>query len=144
MKKIRRAIIIALAICLTIIPMNASAATEDPFTDAVEPRFTAINSIYSLLKIDESAGIATCVGEMQAKEMVPVKVVVQLQRLENGVWNTLQSWSNTGTFYASKAGSYAIARGYTYRTKTIAFVHDTDGNIIESGSATHQVDYPKK
>lgn len=144
MKKIRCAIVIALALCLVIIPVDALAATEDSFTDVIEPRFTAINSIYSLLQIDESAGIATCVGEMQAKEMVPVEVVVQLQRLENGVWNTLQSWSNTGTFYATKAGSYAIARGYTYRTKTIAFVYDNDGNIVESGSGTHQVDYPKK
>lgn len=143
MKKIC-CVFIALVLCLTVIPVNVSAATMDSLTGTVEPRFTAINSIYSLLQIDEKLGIATCVGEMQAKEMVPVKVIVQLQRLENGVWNTLQTWSNTGTFYATKAGSYAIARGYTYRTKTIAFVYDNDGNIVESGSGSHQVDFPRR
>lgn len=143
MKKILCALVVALTLCMTVTPINALAATEEPFEGTIAPRFTAINSIYALLKIDEGVGIATCVGEMQAKEMVPVKVVVQLQRLESGTWNTLQTWSNTGTFYATKAGSYAIAKGYTYRTKTIAFVYDTNGNIIESGSATHQVSYPK-
>ncbi len=144
MKKVRHAIVIALIICLTIVPIEASAVVEKPVTDEIEPQFITINTIYALLQIDESNGIATCVGEVQARDMVPVEVVVQLQQLKNGMWDTLYTWSNTGTLYATKAGSYAIARGYTYRTKTIAFVYDNDDNIIESGSATHQVDYPKK
>lgn len=144
MKKVCFAIVLALVICFTAVPFGASAMVETPVTDQVEPRFVAINSIYSLLKIDESNGIATCVGEVRAREMVQLKVVVQLQRLEDGMWNTLYTWSNTGTLFASKSGSYAIARGYTYRAKVTGFVYDADGNIIESGSATHQVDYPKK
>lgn len=144
MKKVCFAIVLALVICFTAVPFEASAMVETPVTDQVEPRFVAINSIYSLLKIEESSGIATCVGEACAKEMVPVEVVVQLQRLEDGVWNTLYTWSNTGTLFASMSGNYCVPRGYTYRTKTIAFVYDNDGNIVESGSGTHQVDYPKK
>jgi len=143
LKKRLYSVVIALVMCLTIIPIEAFATVDTPITDTVEPRFVAINSIYALLKIDEGRGIATCVGEARAKEMVPVEVMVQLQRLENGTWNTLQTWFASGTYYASGAGSYAIAKGYTYRTKTTAFVYDANGNIIESGSATHQVSYPK-
>ena len=117
---------------------------ETPVTDQLEPRFVAINSIYALLKIEESSGIATCVGEVCAKEMVPVEVVVQLQRLEDGMWNTLYTWSDTGTLFASMSGNYCVPRGYTYRTRVTAFVYDSDGNIIESGSGSHQVNYPKK
>lgn len=144
MKKVRYAIVIALVVCLTIVPIEVSAMVETPVTDQVEPRFVAINTIYSLLQIDESSGIATCVGEVRAKDMVPVEVVVQLQQLEDGMWNTLYTWSNTGTLFASKSGNYCVPRGYTYRTRVTAFVYDNDGNIVESGSGSHQVDYPKK
>ncbi len=144
MKKVCYAIVIALVICLAIVPFKASAMVETPVKDQIEPQFVAINTIYSLLKIDESSGIATCVGEARAKEMVPVEVMVQLQQLDNGTWNTLQTWFGTGTYYASAAGSYCVPKGYTYRTKTIAFVYDNDGNIVESGSGSHQVNYPKK
>lgn len=143
MKKRFCSIIIALVMCLAIIPVEAFAAIDTPVIGTVEPRFEAINTIYALLKIDEGNGIATCVGEVRAKKMVPVEVVVQLQRLEGSTWNTLYTWSNTGTLFASKSGNYAVAKGYTYRTRVTAFVYDTDGNIIESGSATHQVSYPK-
>ncbi len=144
MKKVCFAIVLALVICFTAVPVEASAMVETPVTDQVEPRFVAINSIYSLLKIEESSGIATCVGEVCAKEMVPVEVVVQLQRLEDGMWNTLYTWSDTGTLFASMSGNYCVPRGYTYRTRVTAFVYDSDGNIIESGSGSHQVNYPKK
>ena len=144
MKKRCFAIILTLIVCFSIVPIGASAMVETPDADEVMPRFVAINTIYALLKIDESNGIATCVGEVRAREMVQLKVVVQLQRLEDGMWNTLYTWSNTGTLFASKSGNYAIARGYTYRAKVTGFGYDADGNIIESGSATHQVDYPKK
>lgn len=144
MKKVCFAIVLALVICFTAVPVEVSAMVETPVTDQVEPRFVAINSIYSLLKIEESSGIATCVGEVCAKEMVPVEVVVQLQRLEDGMWNTLYTWSDTGTLFASMSGNYCVPRGYTYRTRVTAFVYDSDGNIIESGSGSHQVNYPKK
>lgn len=143
MKRIRFAFVIALVICLTIVPTGASAMVDTPVTDEIDPQFITINTIYALLKIDEGAGIATCVGEVRTRDMLPVKVMVQLQQLKNGTWDTLYTWSNTGTLYATKAGSYAIAKGYTYRTKVIGFAYDADGNIIESGSATHQVSYPK-
>lgn len=144
MGKVRHAIVIALVICLTIVPIEASAVVEKPVTDEIEPQFITINSIYALLQIDESNGIATCVGEVRARDMVPVEVVVQLQQLKDGMWNTLYTWSNTGTLFASKSGNYCVPRGYTYRTKVTGFVYDSDGNIIESGSGSHQVNYPKK
>lgn len=144
MKKFCHAIIIALVICLIIIPIEASAVVDTPVTDEIDPQFITINTIYAYLKIDEDTGIATCVGEVRARDMLPVEVLVQLQQLKDGTWTTLYSWANTGTCIASEAGSYAIAKGYTYRAKVIGFAYDTDGNIIESGSATHQVSYPKK
>lgn len=136
MKKVLCIMMAVFAICLAIVPVEASAARNEPV-----PYFTAINSIYSLLQIDRSTGIATCVGEVQAKELTPVEVVVQLQRLENGTWNTLVTWTNTGTFYATKSGSYCVPKGYSYRTKVTGLVYDSTGNIIESGSGSHVVDY---
>ena len=81
MKKRCFAIILTLIVCFSIVPIGASAMVETPDADEVMPRFVAINTIYALLKIDESNGIATCVGEVRAREMVQLKVV------DNLVWS---------------------------------------------------------
>lgn len=136
MKRIICVLLIAVSLFAAVLP--ASAATIND----VAPCYVYISSIYARITIDESTGIATCVGEVNAKKMLPVEVVVQLQQLKNGTWQTLATWTNAGTYLAGESGSYAVASGYTYRTKVTGFIYDSDGNLVESGSGTDQVTYP--
>lgn len=138
MKKMVSIILIILTICAVVVPASAATGNE------IVPYFNHINSIYAWITIDEFTGIATCVGEVRAKQMNPVKVVVQLQKLEDGLWKTLETWTNTGTYYATKDGNYCVPSGYTYRTKVTGYIYDSDGNIIESGSTTDQYTYSSK
>lgn len=135
MKKVLSAILVIMTLCVLVTP--ASAATIDP----IDPQYDHISSIYALIHIDESSGLATCGGEVNAKMMTPVKVVVQLQQYKDGKWKTLETWSNTGMCFAEETGFLYVLKGYTYRTKVTGFIYDENENIIESASGTDQQYY---
>lgn len=117
--------------------LPASAAVKDE----VELLYTHINSVSAGLSIDETWGIATCSGGVDAKKILPVKVTVNLQVYKDGYWQTLKTWSETGTATANTSFSYAIASGYKYRTYTIGYVYNSEGVILESASAIQAVNY---
>lgn len=135
----KRIITFSLAIILLIsLAIPVSAATKD----TIQPRYTYINSVYAALSIDQSTGITTCTGSVTAKKNYPVEVVVRLQQDMGSYWYTLESWSTTGTISASLTENYAVYKGYEYRVYVTGYVYDSDGNIIESASGTHTVNYP--
>lgn len=107
-----------------------SAATKDE----EELMYTHISSVYACLTIDETLGIATCTGSVNAKNIVPAKVTVRLQRYQDGSWQTIKSWSETGTAVASSTNYYAIYRGYSYRVYVSGFVYSSEGAIQEAAS----------
>lgn len=110
----------------------ASAATQD----TVMPYFTDIHSMIASLYIDEDTGKAECIGELNAKQDVPVEIVIHLDQKISDQWERLESWTNTDTRIVKKCGIHYIARGYSYRVTVQGFVYDTSGNIVESASAT--------
>ena len=121
------ALVLIFVFSLTI---PASAA----IIDDVEPMYTHISRVYASLTIDESLGIATCTGSVNAKTITPAKVIVRLQSYQNGAWLTVKSWSSTGTAVASSTNSYAIYKGYSYRVYVTGYVYDSEGVIQESAS----------
>lgn len=138
MKKLISVLIIIALICTCVIEV---AAYEQ---DGIMPLFENINSVYASLSIDQSLGVTTCTGRIVAKDMYPVSVDVVLQVKENGKWEEVCSWSASGTYTASCTEYYAVYSGYEYRVLTWGYVHDSNGRIIESGSAVHEVNYPKQ
>lgn len=132
MKKIMSLLLAIVTMCVLLVP--ASAAVKDP----VEPQYEHTRYLYAVISIDQNTGLATCGGDVCAKGWNPVKVVVQLQQLKDGVWRTLQTWTNTGTMYTEQTGHYYVMHGYVYRTKVTSFVYDNNGRIIESASGTDQ------
>lgn len=128
----------ALIIMLNITPLYASA------NDDVMPIFENISTVYACLSIDERLGVTTCTGRIVAKDEYPVSVDVILQVKRNGDWDDVSSWTASGTWIAACQENYAVYSGYEYRVLTWGYVHDANGRIIESGSAVHEVNYPKQ
>lgn len=120
--------------CLTD---SASAAVKEE----IEPLYDNINTIYACISIDESTGIATCMGSITAKNTYPVEVDVRLQQYYDGSWHTLKTWSNTGTMYCASSHKYAVYSGYTYRVYVTGYVYNSSGVIIESASGYHATTY---
>lgn len=138
MKRIISALIVIIIISTCILEV---AAYEQ---DNIMPIFENINSVQASLSINQSLGVTTCTGRIVAKDMYPVSVDVVLQVKENGRWTEVCSWSASGTYTASCTEHYAVYSGYEYRVLTWGYVYDSNGRIIESGSAVHEVNYPKQ
>ena len=131
MKRILSFTLAVTILLLLVVPV--SAATKDE----VELMYTYINSVYACLTIDETLGIATCTGSVNAKNITPVKVIVRLQRYENGIWQTVKSWVETGTAAVSNTNRYAIYRGYSYRVYVTGYVYNSYGVVQEAASVYH-------
>lgn len=112
--------------------------------DEIMPLFENINSVYASLTIDQTLGVTTCTGGIVAKNMYPVSVDVILQVKEDGRWTEVCSWSASGTHSAACTEYRAVYSGYEYRVLVFGYVYDESGRIIESGSAVHEVNYPKQ
>lgn len=135
MKRLGLILILIISICINVFPVSAAEIDE------IQPLYDHIGSIYATLTINETLGIATCKGKIDATEIVPVKVVVRLQQYNDGKWSTVKSWNASGTASVSCIEQYAIYRGYTYRVSVTGYVYDSEGVILESGTVTHTVDF---
>ena len=124
-------IFILIAFIITLVP-SASAATAE---NTIQPQWDILNSVTADLEINW-LGIATCAGRATAGEFVTVKVVVKLQQLTDTGWTTLKSWTVTDTQSAFASGTYAVHRGYTYRVSVTGYIYNSNGTLVETGTAT--------
>ena len=133
-------IISILLICTLFIALAVPVAAES--YPSVQPRYTYVSSVRATLSINRTTGIATCTGGVIAKSVKPVKVVVYLQKDMGTYWETITSWSGTGTMSTEITNRYAVASGNTYRVYTAGYVYDSNNNLLESATAIHEVDFP--
>ena len=137
MKRFLAVITVIVLFCgMAVIPAHAATVS------VLQPRYTHVSVVQAALTIDESLGITTCYGRVDAKNFDPVKVIVRLQQFKNGYWTTLKSWSATGTMSAICSKQYAVYDGYRYRVSVTGYVYDSNGTILETASAIHEVNYP--
>lgn len=117
-----------MAVVVAIILIASMAV---PASASVTPRYSHTDYIYARLEIDTFWGIATCVGELMAYDDVPVDITVYLQVYKDGSWQTVKSWfaSDMMNVYLNK--SYAIYRGYEYRTYVEGYVYNESGSLVE-------------
>ena len=128
--KRRITILIAFLLILAMItPMRNANASE------IYPRWTHIHSMTAGLDIS-FLGVATCNGQFTAYENVPVEIIMHLKQLKNGSWGTLKTWSITGTCALNIEKQYAVEHGYTYKVVVTGYVYDSNGNILETASAS--------
>lgn len=128
MKRLFCFFLILAMLSLMILPAAASEAS-------IQPRWTYLNSVSASLDINW-LGVASCSGQALVRSSDKIEVVVILQQYSSTGWVTINSWSSTGTTTTRASGQYAVARGYTYQVNVVAYVYDSNGNIIESGSAS--------
>lgn len=132
-----------LLVCIMVFSfgITASAAVKDE----VSPLYTYVSSVYADLSINTNTGVVTCTGSVCSKRSAPVEVDVALQMYKDGYWQTVQSWTSSGTLYTQVSKNYAVYSGYEYRTYVVGYVYNTAGTmIVESATASYSVNYPKK
>ena len=125
---------VLLFLCSIIVPVFATGTTD------VQPRYTEINAVSADLEIN-ALGIASCSGQVTAKHLNSVEVIVRLQKYTGTSWTTLKTWTSTGTATAYASGKYAVNSGYKYRVSVTGYVYDTDDTILETATARDEVEY---
>lgn len=112
-----------------------------PASASVTPRYSYTNSVYARLSIDNFWGVATCEGEIIAYDDVPIDITIYLQVYKDGEWQTVKSWYASDMMSAYLCKSYAIYRGYEYRTYVEGYVYNSSGSLVEIVDCAHSMWY---
>ena len=124
--------VVSVIVVLALLVVSASAAV-------VQPRWTYIAAIVSDLQISES-GYATLFGGGQAPatNVNKVKVIAELQQFKNSKWNTLNTWTATGSGWSVRTSTktWPVAHGYSYRLY-VTFEAYNGNTLLESASHTN-------
>ena len=135
MKRVLSVLFMLLLVVSVTVPAQAAE------TQQIMPRYTYVDSIWACITIDSTWGIATCEGEIIAKDEYPVEVVVSLQVYKSGKWDTIASWSAEDTYSVYLSKAYAVTSGYTYRVYVEGYVYNSNNAVIEVTSLTHSTHY---
>lgn len=109
-------------------------------TSVVQPRYIAIQIFSYNIDID-SDGIAKCTGSVEVRGTNPIKLSLQLQRYQNGLWITVNSWTKTGSTIVSMYKEIAVAQGYTYRLVAKCYVYNSNNVLIETDDGIRSAYY---
>ena len=129
---------IFITVLLISLAMPAIATTDT----GIQPRYTYIQAVATNISINQSTGTASCNGYITAKSSIPVKIHVQLQIKENGIWRTLCTRIANGTEETYVSFQHTVEKGYEYRVVTNAYAYNSQGTLVESTVYTDFAYYP--
>lgn len=133
-----RKISLVLILTFAFIYMVPVAMAAPPVT--VSPLYDYTTSIMARIDIDN--GVAICSGSAKPTYSNTIAYLeVKLQRLENGTWKTIETWtdeSNDGS-RVSADGNKKVAKGYTYRVQSVLHISDINGVELETANVVSPV-----
>jgi len=111
-------------------------------TGVVEPcmeeqsvlRYSHIDVINAGLSI--TGGTVKTTGSVSSSAGNTASVTTELQQYKNGSWTTIKTWSGSNIGVISAGGSYAVAKGYSYRVYVTGKVLDSSGKTLETATNT--------
>lgn len=106
--------------------------------EPIIPAYVGTNSVSAGLQIDD--GTAECYYSINLKSGYKASLTASLQRFNGNGWTTIKSWSEPKATYHSETKYWAVASDNTYRVYVYANVYDSNGNYVESVSATSPSD----
>lgn len=137
-RRVFTSVICVALLCCCLLPVQAFAAYEEEFQiDVMTILLTYITSATS--DFDISGGQAIMSSLMYANGVDQVRMANYLQKLVNGSWTSVTSWSKTeNATSASWSNTYSVTSG-TYRLKTYYYAY-INGTVVESTSRTSASD----
>lgn len=133
MKASRRLISILLVACLLTVGVGAFAAEPLP-QGVITPMWKNIDALGAGLTFG-ALGRANCSGSLELSNTNDTGTLyMYLQRVVNGSWEDVTSWSTSGSIYVSLGKSFYVTSGYNYRVHVVAYVYNSSGQLIEAGT----------
>lgn len=139
--KNRTRFLIAVLVLSLAVGMVPAAAVETNDVSEIQPCYIDLYAITANINIS-TAGKATCTGYATTYNTTDeIRMTLYLQRLEDGKWVTVKSWSSTGRDYLAMEAYRYIVPGYYYHTLTMVSIYDSTGKYIESASCASRAVY---
>lgn len=128
MKKLSRTFI---AIGLALVLLLSLGA---PASATVQPRYANLSSFFAELSITATGCTNNYVKARPHLSSYTVEVTMELQRLQNGDWVTIKTWSTTGKSSIILDEQWYVVSGYSYRTAATAEIYNASGTLIETAT----------
>lgn len=121
---------IILVICILTMGIGAYA-TENANQGDYSIMWSNIDALGAGLSIN-SSGYATCTSSLELSYSADNGTLyMYLQRVVNGTWTNVNTWSTSGSVYVSQAGHYYVTSGYYYRVHAVAYIYNSQGTLKE-------------
>lgn len=130
--------IICIILCCVMLFQSSVSATSDV---SIQPRFTYVNTFSSSISVDEEDCIAMCESKITANGNLSISATCKLQRLVNGVWITIASWSSSKYCVLYMSKSVPVESGYRYRLWVSGTISDSNGSTLEEISKSSYYHY---
>lgn len=126
-------LLLSIVLVFGVMSPAALAATGD---STVQPLYCRIGTYIIEFDIN-SSGKSTCYCSVTSDTSTDsVELTMELQRLKDGDWNTIKTWTGSGTWLATLDKTWYVTSGYEYQLKITAEVYDSSGSLRET-----QVEY---
>lgn len=125
--------LIGLTLVLVVLSISVTAIAQ--ILPPISPYYTDTSVIAVGFTIEN--GVAGCDGMVSPNSSSKIATVsVRLQKLVNGRWTQIASWSDTASagLTAMASGTKSLTKGYSYRVMVYGTVKDANGNVLERTS----------
>ncbi len=132
---IKKVLALVLSVCACAGGMIAntgavSAAVPTP-TPGISPQYTAITATSTGI-IWRTSEKLNCQGSTNVRDGYNAEVIVELQRNNNGDWETIKTWSDSGDGIAMVDEDYYALNSSFYRVKTTHRSYTSGWSLIET------------
>lgn len=126
-------LLLSIVLVFGVMAPAALAVSDD---GSVQPRYFRIDTYTVDFDIDNSGKSSCYCKVMSGTSTDTVDLTMELQRYEDGDWETKKTWTGSGTCIASLNKNWYVTSGYDYQLRITAKVYDSTGRLRET-----QVEY---
>ena len=129
---LKRSVCLLTAVFCLCASANALSPQEIVDNPEIMPRYAYIVDTEAELTI--RGGLADCSASAYAlSSSYKVELTMELQQNRSG-WDTIKTWSGSGSWDASVDGHWYVASGYDYRIKASVTIKNASGSTIEDAT----------
>ena len=123
------------ALTLSVVSISANAYAQDTGLafeeNMIMPVYKSIQSIRRGIRISRGTAVINCVA-LGRKRDTQLDVTVNLQKYENGSWNTLETFSDTGTKRVKIYEKYSLSDRGRYRIECVVTANGSESDTSYS------------
>ena len=96
------------------------------------------------ITINTSTDYVNCFTELKLYSNTSGKIICSLQKNTGANWQTLATWTASGSNAVVINQSWPVDAGFTYRMYVTYSIYDTNGNLVEQEVHTVSKHYPRE